>query len=142
MVATHSGLRTTSYATWLQVHEGGRALRQLRSDAACGGGIEVGEPDRGLVGRPRRGVGLLDAVDRRPGGSTLSLMARRVGEGKADRLGVGEPGGAQPIAGSDEAPHHLGSLCGKRVGRLRVEVVDLGYLDGWRHSRPVRVDRL
>ena len=73
--------------TGLQVHEGGRALRQLRSDAACGGGIEVGEPERGLVGRPRRGVGLLDAVDRRPGGTALSPMARRVGEGKAQSPG-------------------------------------------------------
>ncbi len=128
--------------TGLQVHEDGRALRQLRSDAARGGGIEVGEPERGLVGRPRRGVGLLDAVDRRPGGSTLSPMARRVGEGKAQCLAVGEPGGAQSVAGGDEAPHHLGSFCGKRIGRLRVEVVDLGYLGGWRHPRPVRVDRL
>ncbi len=69
-------------------------------------------------------------------------MARRVGEGKADRLGVGEPGGAQPFAGGDETPHHLGSHGGRRIGRLRVVVVDLGYLGGWRHPRPVRVDRL
>ncbi len=31
-------------ATGLQIHEGGRAVRQLRGDSASGGCIEVGDP--------------------------------------------------------------------------------------------------
>ena len=98
------------------------------------------EAGGGGVARPGRVVGLVDAVDGRPGAAPLGPLPGGVGEGGRAAVGVAVAGRPQAGAGVDEGPHPPGPLVGGGGFGGGVVVVDVGHRGRRGEAGPVGVD--